>query len=87
MCVCVCRDLLKNKKTSITNFTQEKSHLPKCPAFFIHLNIILDCISLCLETYIHILGFSLAYTLILIKKTDLYDLNFVENEEWFEISR
>ena len=39
-----CRDLLKNKKTSITNFTQEKSHLPKCPAFFIHFNIFLDCI-------------------------------------------
>ena len=38
--------------------TQEKSHLLKCPAFFIHLNIFLDCISLCLETYIHILGFS-----------------------------
>ena len=21
------------------------------------------------------------------KKTDLYDFNFVENEEWFEVSR
>ena len=38
-----CRDLPKNKKTSITNFTQEKSQLPKCPAFFIHFNIFLDC--------------------------------------------
>ena len=53
-----CKDLLKNKKTFITNLTQEKSHLRKCPAFFIHLNIFLDHISLCLETYIHILGFS-----------------------------
>ena len=26
-------DLLKNKKTSITNFAQEKSHLHECPAF------------------------------------------------------
>ena len=53
-----CRDLPKNKKSSITNFTQEKSHLPECPPFFIHLNIFLDYISLCLEAYIHILGFS-----------------------------
>ena len=52
----------KSKKTSITNFTQEKLHLPKCPAFFIHLNIFLDYISLCLEAYIHILGFSWEYT-------------------------
>ena len=66
------RDLLKNKKAFITNFTQEKSHQPKCPAFFIHLNIFLDYISLCLETYIHILGFSLAYTLILITPPQIY---------------
>ena len=51
-----CIDLLKNKKTSITNFTQGKTHLPECPAFFVHLNIFLDYISL--EAYIHILGFS-----------------------------
>ena len=51
--------------------------------------------SLCLEAYIHILGFSKAYTLILKKqktktkkknpknpkKTDLYDLNFVEKND------
>ncbi len=50
-----CRDLLKNKKTSITNFyNQEKSHRPECLAFFIHLNIFLDF----LVAYINILGFS-----------------------------
>ena len=53
--------------TSITKFTQEKSHLSKCPAFFIYLNIFLDYISLCPEAYIHILGISKAYTLILKK--------------------
>ena len=47
-----------NPTNSITNFTQEKSHLPECPAFFIHLNIFLDYLNLYLEAYIHILGFS-----------------------------
>ena len=77
-----CIDLLKNKKTFITNFTQEKSHLPECPAFFVHLSIFLDCMGLCLVAYVRLLGFSKAYTLIFFfLNTDLYDLNYVENEE------
>ena len=35
-----CIELLKNKMTSIINFTEEKSHLPEFPAFFIHLNMV-----------------------------------------------
>ena len=78
-----CKDLLKNRKTFLANYIQEKkSFLPKCPAFFVHPNIFLDCMSLCPEAYIRILGFSEAYTFKKKKKeADLWDSNFVENKE------
>ena len=57
-----CKDPLKNRKTFLTNYIQEKTFLPARPSFFIHLNIFLDYTSLCLEAYIRVLGFSIVCT-------------------------
>ena len=56
-----CKDLLKNRKTFLTVY-KKKSYLAACQAFFVHPNIFLDYISLCLEADFRVLGFSEAYT-------------------------